>query len=179
MSDKVKVVEGGKVPQGPPPCCHKGDAVVLGGYTIYAAGGLHVSFEELFHAGYDYYVMLRDEKVPHDVPFGQMSGKAIYLPIRDFDTVHQSGWVAWKRAIAHVAAELTAGKRIIAFCAGGHGRTGLFLASLLAYMEPDVDDPVAKLRHRYCHKAVETPAQEAQVMRLLRETRAAHGAQSS
>lgn len=55
---------------------------------------------------------------------------------------------------------------LMAFCMGGHGRTGTFLASLIAILEPDIDDPVTEIRKRYCDRAVETLAQCEGIFKL-------------
>lgn len=61
---------------------------------------------------------------------------------------------------------LAAGKRVMGFCAGSHGRTGTLLASLIAILEPEVEDPIAEARARHCSHAVETREQAEAVMAL-------------
>jgi len=61
---------------------------------------------------------------------------------------------------------LAEGKRVLAFCIGSHGRTGTLLASLIAVLEPEIEDPIAEARKRHCVKAVETRAQAAAVFAL-------------
>ena len=168
MSQKLKIAGGAQ----PPPCSHTDDPIPVGDHTIYAGGGLWLQPEDM--ADYDIAVFLRAEAYAgHGKAFGLVERNFLWLPIVDFKTVPEQNWVTWKQRIVQVAKLVTDEKRVIAFCAGGHGRTGLFLASVLAHMEPEHDDPVSVLRSRYCHKAVETKAQEAQVLRFLHETRAA------
>lgn len=47
-----------------------------------------------------------------------------------------------------------------AFCMGGHGRTGMFLAIMYGLTHPQDQDPVDTIRKMYCINAVETLSQE-------------------
>jgi hypothetical protein len=51
---------------------------------------------------------------------------------------------------------LEAGKKLIVFCTASHGRTGTFIAGLIALLEPETDDPIMAARERHCEKSVET-----------------------
>jgi len=62
---------------------------------------------------------------------------------------------------------LEAGRRLLAYCIGSHGRTGSFLASLIAILEPSTADPIVAVRARHCHKSVET-RQQAEAIFALR-----------
>jgi protein-tyrosine phosphatase len=61
---------------------------------------------------------------------------------------------------------LEAGKRVLIFCLGSHGRTGTAIAGLIAMLEPEVDDPIEAVRKRHCGKSVETPEQALWVRAL-------------
>lgn len=66
----------------------------------------------------------------------------------------------WKETLEDtVVPIIKSGKKVLAFCLGSHGRTGCFAGSLIALMEPDIEDPVAEIRKRHCSHAVETLAQ--------------------
>jgi hypothetical protein len=54
--------------------------------------------------------------------------------------------------------QLQSGKKIHAGCVGGHGRTGTFLAAVVAQMS-GMQDAIQYVRKHYCHKAVETSSQ--------------------
>ena len=62
------------------------------------------------------------------------------------------------KLVQWVADELEAGRKVHAGCIGGHGRTGMFFAALVAYMGVS-DDAIAYVREHYCHKAVESEKQ--------------------
>lgn len=110
--------------------------------------------------GYDIVVPFM-EVVPVKV-VETVTGKIWHYPIPDLSGVPDD----WTEFLANVVSELKAGKRIIGFCMVGHGRTGTFLASLIALLEPDIEDPIAEARRRYCEHAVETQAQASAVFVL-------------
>lgn len=64
----------------------------------------------------------------------------------------------WKKHIAEIARMIRKGKDVLAYCIGGHGRTGTLYASLLALVEKP-DDPITVARERYCDSIVESAAQ--------------------
>lgn len=136
-------------------CSHKGDPVQIGEHVIYAAGAVSLEEEDL--AQYDHIVSL----LGHGPPFlrGVMK-KTVVFKWPDFQPP-PPGFENFLRET--VIPALRDRKRILVFCMGGHGRTGTFLAGLLALMEPEVADPVAEVRKRYCLRAVETKEQEAAI----------------
>ncbi len=73
----------------------------------------------------------------------------------------------WEEFIRNVAEEIKQGKKILGFCTGGHGRTGVFAASLVAVLTPKIADPIAYVREAHCQKAVESNAQVRAVFALL------------
>ena len=62
----------------------------------------------------------------------------------------------FNKFIENIANQIVAGKRVLGYCTGGHGRTGTFGAALIALLEPKIVDPIAEIRKRHCKKAVET-----------------------
>jgi len=62
--------------------------------------------------------------------------------------------------VTWVVQALEGGRSVHAGCVGGHGRTGLFLAALAAFMGQG-DETVGYVRENYCSKAVESEAQVA------------------
>ena len=77
-----------------------------------------------------------------------------------------------KLIILSVIDELERGQKILTFCVGSHGRTGTFLASLIAVLETaeETPDPIEAVRLRHCHHAVETLAQAEGVFALRGES---------
>jgi len=70
-------------------------------------------------------------------------------------------------ALPGIMAALRGGMRLYVGCMGGTGRTGTMLA-ILAGQHPDVsgEDAIRYIRSVYKPGAIETPEQEAQVIRL-------------
>jgi hypothetical protein len=103
------------------------------------------------------------------MPFGFGKRYEVFAaPLRDFGGVPRS----WRRFLEQVIEELEQGKNLLAFCGAGHGRTGTFLASLIALLESadETPDPIAAVRERYCDLAVETLAQAEGIFNLRHET---------
>jgi hypothetical protein len=76
----------------------------------------------------------------------------------------------FKKLIAWTSDQLEFGLKVHCGCIGGHGRTGMFLAALVAHrrgilevlgqpVPEGFDDPIAYVRKNYCEKAVETDKQ--------------------
>ncbi len=89
----------------------------------------------------------------------------IWYVLEDFGGIPDD----WEQFLSSVIIrELQLGHRLLAFCAGGHGRTGTFLASLIALLEDEEEtpDPIAAVRERHCSHAVETTAQAEAVFAL-------------
>lgn len=171
---KTNTVGGAQAPPRPL-CTHRQGGeikpVAIGKRTIYAGGGMYIKEED--KEGFDLIIDLRDERIPQEISFGERRGNHLYLPIRDFNIVPEESISVFGWELLQVYGELTAGKRVLVYCAGGHGRTGLFLASLLAMARPDLN-PIMEIRDQYCFRAVETPAQEEQVARMHDAARAIH-----
>jgi hypothetical protein len=72
----------------------------------------------------------------------------------------------WATFLADKVIPLLESTSVLAFCRAGHGRTGTLLASLVALLEPDTEDPIASARTRYCCHAVETLGQAEAVFAL-------------
>lgn len=64
---------------------------------------------------------------------------------------------------------LVQGKTLLGFCFASQGRTGTWLASLVAILEPETADPIAAVRERHCEHAVETRAQATAIFALRGE----------
>lgn len=164
---------------------HRGmQAVKVGPYTVYLGGTMYFEAGDadcfdvlipLTETGLPFGVMVAIDTadgVKHMPPLS--AGKyyqVLPLPIIDF-CGPPDNWVETLRD--KVVPPLASGKKVVAFCAGSHGRTGTFLASLIALLEPDVADPIAAARERHCHHAVEMRVQAEAVFAARGETLPKH-----
>jgi hypothetical protein len=64
----------------------------------------------------------------------------------------------FKKLVEWVADRLYEGDKVFCGCIGGHGRTGTFLAALVAHMSGE-KDAIKYVRDNYCKKAVESESQ--------------------
>ena len=116
------------------------------------------------------------QKGPYDIEIAldYSGGKRVYpwdgkvyvhFPIPDMDI--PSDVEGFKKMIMWTAEQIIKGKKVHVGCIGGHGRTGMFLVALYAYMFPlSADGAIAHVRKHYCKKAVET---DKQVKFLMKE----------
>jgi len=154
---------GAGYPLPPPHPAHRGEPVCVGPYLVLAGGTRDLREEDLEKA---------DVLVPlaRDAPFALgRAYRVIGCPLRDFGGV-PAGWGEFLEGV--ILPELAAGRRLLAFCMGSHGRTGTFLASLIALLESaaETPDPIAAARKRHCERAVETRAQAEAVFALRGES---------
>lgn len=145
------------IPIHPP---HRGGAVRVGLFTVLAGGTNDLQPEDLRKA--DILIPLTD-KLPR-TSLGQPL-PIIAAPLRDYGGV-PDGWERFLRTV--VIPLLADGKRVLAYCMGSHGRTGTFLASLIALLESEREtpDPIAAVRQRHCCRAVESLAQAEAIFNL-------------
>ena len=71
--------------------------------------------------------------------------------------------------------QLDAGHTLEVGCAGGHGRTGTFVAGMMVLTGFPVKEALKEVRANYCHKAVESKAQEELLEELYALMDAAEG----
>lgn len=140
---------------------HRGELIRVGPYEIGAAGTFYAVRKDFKRA--DLLIPLIDP-----IPRGLMPRKPRKLPMPMEDVGGMP--YGWRNFLEEaVVPELDKGTRIIAFCKGGHGRTGAFLASPVALLEPEVVDPVLAIRESYCQSAIESTAQVIGVFALRGE----------
>jgi len=114
------------------------------------------------YKGMDLLLVLNGQ-VPDQRDRGQCAIKE--LPLRDYGGVPDD----WREQLeTRVIPQLMAGEKILAFCSASHGRTGTFLASLIALLESEdkTPDPIKAVRERHCKHAVETTAQAEAIFAL-------------
>ncbi|MFA7340184.1 MAG: hypothetical protein WC028_25615 [Candidatus Obscuribacterales bacterium] len=155
-----------RAPQPP----YRGNPVRVGPYTVLAGGTRYLESADLDKA---------DVLIPltgcQELNFGQLyqltaaehpSGITAFAPgktyqvlvgkLPDFGGVPDN-WEAFLHQ--QVIPLLASGSTLMGFCFASQGRTGTWLASLIAILEPDVEDPIAAVRERHCEHAVESVAQ--------------------
>lgn len=80
---------------------------------------------------------------------------AFYFPIVDMST---PAFEDLEKLITYLSEALQDGKSVMIGCIGGHGRTGLVLAALVATLRGE-KDAITYVRKHYCKKAVESSSQ--------------------
>lgn len=88
--------------------------------------------------------------------------KWLHLPIVDFHAPSAEFETAWKQHAADLRDLVKRGGRVVAHCRGGRGRSGLVAARLLIELGWEPEAAIAGIRSAN-PKAIETPAQEADV----------------
>ncbi len=137
---------------------HVGARVSVGKYTLHAGGSQDLAGTPGIFREVDIIVPLNG-KLPTD-----FEGEVLSIVLQDFGGVPHD----WEQMLREqVVPRLEAGKKVLVYCTAGHGRTGTFLASLIALLEPDVEDPIATVRARHCEHAVESRAQAEAIFALL------------
>lgn len=140
-----------------PKCSHHGERVRVGKYHILVGGLRNLSPVDISKA--DIVIPLEPE-IP--VAIGQYC-LVLGCPWRD----QQAPPIAFEQFLTEdVVPLLKKGKKILVYCRGGHGRTGTFLASLIAILEAETDDPIAAVRSRHCKESVESREQAMFIFRL-------------
>jgi len=178
MSDRTKrkaaqAPPASRAPQPP----YRGNPVRVGPYIVLAGGTRYLEGSDLDKA---------DVLIPltgcAELNFGQLyeltaeqqpSGITAFTPgksyqvlvgkLPDFGGVPDN-WEVFLRQ--QVIPLLASGATLMGFCFASQGRTGTFLASLIAILEPETDDPIAAVRQRHCEHAVETAAQAAAIFAI-------------
>lgn len=102
------------------------------------------------HIGFDVGMLPTLRRFPWE------AGEEIYFKVFDRDI--PSDEASYRRLVEWTAEQLTSGRKVHAGCIGGHGRTGMFLAALRAYMAND-PKAITHVREHYCKKAVESEKQ--------------------
>lgn len=78
----------------------------------------------------------------------------------------------WKLQVLHYSSNVKDSVATVVTDLGGHGRSGLYCAIIMAHVLGITgSEAIAKLRQIHCEQAVETPEQEAYVVRIADELR--------
>lgn len=138
-------------------CSHRGEVVKVGQFEIMAGGTRDLRSPDLDKA--DLLVPLLHGHGP--LGFGRRY-QILAAPLQDYGGVPEN----WAEFLDVLIEELKSGKHVLVYCMGGHGRTGTLIASLIALLEPETQDPIAAARARHCDHAVETLAQAKGIFEL-------------
>ncbi|KKR48751.1 MAG: hypothetical protein UT86_C0003G0080 [Candidatus Magasanikbacteria bacterium GW2011_GWC2_40_17] len=144
---------------------HRGKkAVQVGPYQIYPGGTRYL--KEGDFDGFDVLIPLDDTRAIR-LELGQ-TVQVLGCPWPDFSPP-PDGFEEF--LLDKVIPLLQAGKKVMVYCIGSHGRTGTFLASLIALLEnrEQTPDPISAARKRHCHKSVETLEQAEAIFALRGE----------
>lgn len=149
---------------GKPHQPHVGSGVAVGPYEVLATGTqyeVNPAFGHLFDAPDTVLVPLTPQ---FPGAFGNHY-QMLWAPLKDFGGV-PADWEWFLTGT--VVPMLQGGQTLLAYCVGSHGRTGTFLASLIALLETEAEtpDPIAAVRERHCEKAVETLEQAKAIFAL-------------
>jgi len=135
-------------------CFHKHPPLPIEGHDKVLVYGGNCSNPVVTDA--DIYVGLDYGMATHRQRFPWVEGDAIHYKIEDRYPPDDAK--EFLELIEYLADQANGGAKIHIGCIGGHGRTGIVLAAMVALMT-DEDDPISYVRKHYCKKAVETPAQ--------------------
>lgn len=160
MKRRTKGRAAGHSPPAYLSCDHHGQQEIRVGPFVVRAGGTSY-FRTGDFGPADLIIPLTIGALPFE--FG-MRYDVLAAPMQDYGGVPEY----WKEFLERVIEELADGRKILAFCVGSHGRTGTFLASLIALLEDELEtpDPIKAARERHCGKAVETFAQAEAIFAL-------------
>lgn len=156
---------------------YRGHVVQVGPYQVLAGGTMYLQPEDLAKADvlvpltgvaeYEFgsTYQIRSAQQPSRITALEEGREYTMLVGRlpDFGGVPDNWqWFLEERVIPL----LVQGKLLLGFCMASQGRTGTWLASLVALLEPQTKDPIAAIRQRHCAKAVETLAQAEAIFAL-------------
>jgi hypothetical protein len=82
------------------------------------------------------------------------SGHDIEFRVTDFHAPDKKHTKAYIELVDWTVEQLASGTRVHAGCIGGHGRTGMFLAAIMARLGEE--NPIAWTREHYCDRATES-----------------------
>lgn len=156
---KQSMVVGLSGAERPRMCSHHGEVVRCGDYYVLAGGTQYLQPEDLERADV---VIPLENRVP--ARLGQ-SVVVLGCPWKDFAPPPDGFEQFLRESVIPLLAE---GRRLLVYCIGSHGRTGTFVASLIALVESpeETPDPIQAVRERHCRKAVETLEQAESVFSL-------------
>ncbi len=122
-----------------------------------------VSTSTVLMSGADILILLAPEHAP-TLYDGGWAGTMMAIPVEDYNILPSPD--TFDHLLRRVYA-LCKDYNVMIGCAGGHGRTGYFIAAMIALMEPDTLDPIKAVRERVgCLEMIETLTQAEAVFGL-------------
>lgn len=139
-------------------CSHTGeDTILIGGIEVRLGGSPKITQAAIKASTL---LISLNGQLPNMV-FGQII-QFQYASLADRGGVPAN----WKEFVEVTANNMRNGHKLLFWCHGSHGRTGCLGASLIAVMEPEIEDPIAEIRTRHCKHAVESLAQAKAIFAL-------------
>lgn len=135
-----------------PPCYQSHPPLAVGAYEINGGSCAYPIENQDIYIGFDY--SMRTTAASY--PWNASATKEIYFHISDMKA--PANPKEFHKMIVWVWEQLQAGKKVHAGCIGGHGRTGTFLAALVAHATGN-KDAITYVRENYCDHAVESAEQ--------------------
>lgn len=137
-------------------CYHTHPALEIDGHDKVLVYGGNCSDPVVTDA--DIYVGLDYGMKEHRQRYPWTAGEAIHFRITDRNVPGNKK--EFLELIEYLCDQANGGAKIHIGCIGGHGRTGIVLAAMVALMTDELD-PIGYVRKHYCEKAVETDKQVA------------------
>ena len=128
-----------------------GNGKLLGASCLYPFPGYD------FYVGFDHGMYFTPPHPPWKNQINKGNGRPIEALFKITDMSVPEDVVEFKNMIAWLNERLNVGDSGHIGCIGGHGRTGLVIAALMAVR--GVEDPIKWTRDNHCTKAVETKSQ--------------------
>lgn len=132
-------------------CYHKHPPLKVDEYFIYGGSCGSPVVDDA-----DIYVGLDWNMAEHKQSYPWYEGETIHFKITDMKA--PSDAVEFKNLIIYITGAMQDKQKVHVGCIGGHGRTGVVMAAVVATMT-DEEDPITYVRTHYCKKAVESKAQ--------------------
>lgn len=143
---------GGSTFKPAPRCYESHPPLEIPGYGVIYGGSCNspVVKDADVYIGFDHGM-----KRGPNFPWEEQTIVEVFYPVQDRHAPQHPE--NFRKMVDWTLLQLSAGKKVHAGCIGGHGRTGTFLAALVA--AAGNKDAVQYVREHYCKKAVESKAQ--------------------
>lgn len=158
--DKVKSTRGQSFKKRSARCLDTHPELKIGGGIFYGGSCGHPTVHDA-----DIYIGFQSGMAHSNRRFPWHPGHEIDFRVTDYHAPDKKDEGAYVKLVDWTVAQLATGARVHAGCIGGHGRTGMFLAAVLARL--GVSNPIAHARSHYCDRAVESVEQVNFLVRVF------------